>query len=320
MFTPFLIYQLGGRPSRMKWSRMRAAAPVDLGGGSPPAAASSSATPPASPASTSTPASSTGTPAPAASSAAPKDDEIQDGNWKQLREGYQKHKDRAAILDSLGIDSAELPSVIATFTKIRTEASTLAKDLGYDDADFKEAFAADPAQTLALLRSEKSKAATAPPTQRQPGESPADHAQRIKDEVAAQTKPFTEHINRQMTETALAKIGTEFNTAYDAALPNTPTEVRELVNDYVSEYLAGQPSILEGMKTKGDYSAVAETVKFVAGRLQGVFSAWVKSEQARAGTRSTSRTPSPAAPVNGNRRPTLDEMIENPGLIGEAYK
>lgn len=279
-----------------------------------------SATPP-------TPAPAPGTPAPSPGSQPVTDDiaSIQDGNWKELRSKAQQYRDKAAVLDTLGIDTAELPDVAKAFTAIRTEAQTLAKDVmgtDYDEADFKAAFAKDPAGLIAILRAEKAKGPAAPPPAARPGESATDYAQRIKDEVALQTKPYTEHINRQISEQVVAKIGTETATALDAALPGAPPEVRDLVMDYVAEYLSSpeQSKLIVAMKARGDYSSVAETTKLVAGRLQTAFQKWVASETARTGGRSTARHASPVAPsAPGGKRPSLDEIINDPGVLGPAY-
>lgn len=323
MFAP-------ARPLRFRSMRDDAAA-ATTGGGSAtttstaaPGTTASTATP-----APSTPASQTGTPAPttpAASTTGTTDPEVQDGNWKQLRDAYGKYKSRAEVLDSLGIPDADLPGVAKNWTTISTKAATMAKALGYEDSDFKTAFEQDPLATLQLLQSETATAAESTRTPaatttetRRPGETQAEFDARIDALVEARTKPFTEHINKQISDQTVAKIGTELTAAMDADLPGAPVEIRDIVKDYVEEYLAGQPAILSKMKTSQDFAVVKETVNFVTGRLKSAFAAWVKAETTRtSGRPATAATPAAVRPATG--RYTLDQMIEDPSLIGEAYK
>lgn len=289
--------------------------------------ATSTTTPAASSAVAAPPASATGTTPPPASTPGtqgttpPSGTEIQDGDWRELRNRYTEAKAKAEKFDALGMPEADLTSATTTYTKIHIEASTLAKALGYDDADFKDAFASDPVKTLQLLRAEKAQAPAATPPPK-PNESQADYDKRIVDEVAKQTKPFTEHINKQISDAVEARYGTEFTTTFDTALPNTPDSVRTLVRDYVDEHVMSNNSILVAMKARGDYTGVQEAVKLVAGRLTQVFKDWNAAEMARTtGGRQTSARTSPVASgTTSARRPTIDEIIEDPGLIGDQYR
>lgn len=274
-----------------------------------------------------TPAPQPGTPAPGApSTPAPAADDLQDGNWKQLRENLTAAQSKAALLDSLeGVTDADLPVAWKQFTAMRTEATTLGKALGYTDAELKEAIDADPVYALHQLRQAKADADAAARVTQKPGETQVDYEKRIQEEVAKQTKPFTDHINKQLSDAVQTRIGEEITKAYDVVLPNTPTEVRELVTDYVEEYIIHNPNLIVAMKARGDYKSVEEAVRVVAGRLQSVFTKWVAHETTRTGGRTS--TGSPTAPntvqqgkgTGPNGRVTLDDMIENPELIGAAY-
>lgn len=278
----------------------------------------------ASPATTgTTSASSTGTPPPVASSTtAQPSDSLTDGNWKEMRTRLTTAEQRAALLDQLdGVNDADLPIAWKQFTAMKTEGATIGKALGYTDAELKEAFDADPVFALSQLRQAKADADAAARVTQKPGETQINYEKRIQEEVAKQTKPFTDHINKQLSDAIVGKIGEAFTISYDAALPNTPPEVRDLVKDYVDEYLVANPNLIVAMKARGDYSSIDSAIKVVAGRLTSVFKAWVQAETTRTGGRpAASTTPgSPTTPVRHSKY-TLDDIIDDPGVLGAQYR
>lgn len=239
-----------------------------------------------------------------------------------MRERLTTAEQKTALLSTLeGYSETDLPVAWKQFRAVTTEIQTLGAELGYTPDELKAAIDADPVFALSELR--KAKAEAAPPPPPKPGESQVDYDKRIADEVAKQTKPYTEHINRQISDAVEAKIHTEFTRVYDAVLPNTPPEVRGLVQDYVEEYLASPAAKNQiiAMKARGDYSSVETVVTTVAARLKDVFTKWTAAEQTRTGrgTPSTPGAPSPTAP-NANGRFTLDQIIENPGVLGPQYQ
>lgn len=305
--------------------RLDAIPGAPAGGGSP-AAPTPSAVPPASPAPAAPAAPPAVPPVPGAPSTPAPADALQDGNWKAMRERLTLAEQKAALLGNLeGYSEADLPVAWKQFRAVTGEIQTLGAELGYTPAELKAAIDADPVFALSELRKAKADAQAALPVpQQKPGESQADYAQRIADEVAKQTKPYTEHINRQISDAVEAKIHTEFARVYDAVLPNTPPEVRGLVNDYVEEYLASPAARNQiiAMKARGDYSAVETVVTTVAARLKDVFTKWTAHEQTRTGRGpSTPGAPSPTAP-NGRTpgKVTLDDIINDPGVLGEQYR
>ena len=195
-----------------------------------------------------------------------------------------------------------------------TDAQSLAKTLGYADADFNEAFLANPIKTLEILSAEQAAKAAAGDHNQQPS---GDLAKQIEDQVKAQLTPFQEQQNRQATEAAMVKYEQNLTTliSADPVLKEAPQEVLDVVKDYLGEYFASQPQILLAMKTQGDFSAMQDAVKFTSGRLHSAFKAWLAKTSLQPGQSGT-------APVGSrpNGRPTLDEIINDPGVLGAAYK
>lgn len=305
-------------------ARMRNTGAVVPDGGSSSSATSAAATsaiPPVTTAPSSPPPSDSPTGSTPPASQPGNNGDIEDGNWRQLRTKYEETRARAAVLDKIAdrVPADKLESVATRWHGIQTEASTLAKELGYEDADFAEAFEIDPIKVLSTLRAEKETAASRQTNPQKPNETSAQYEARMQQMIAQAVKPFSEHINKQISDQVMAKVDTEFTTHFDAALPNAPKGIRELVQDYVSEALAHDPNALVAMKANGDFSRVKEVVDFTAGRLKSVFTEWVAAERARA-TGSTRSGSTQTTAATGSSRPTLDDIINDPGVLGPQYK
>ena len=240
----------------------------------------------------------------------PATDDLTDGNWRELRSRYEAQKAELATLKT-----PVNPQVAATITR----AQEMAKTLGYQDQDFLEAFAKDPIKTIAILNAEM--------VERQPqgqgqgqGQGPdgqgPDLNKQIEDLVNAKLSPIQAEHNRQATDVAYQKYEQTVDQLVkaDPILKDAPDEIVSIVKDYLGEYFSTQPNILIAMKTKGDFSMVPDAVKFVAGRLHSGFKAWLAKGQ---GT-STSTTGPAASRPNGKL--TLDQIIDDPSVLGDAYK
>jgi hypothetical protein len=232
-------------------------------------------------------------------------DDLQDGNWRELRSRYDSQKTEIAALKAQANPQA---------AAVVTHAQSIAKTLGYTDADFNEAFLADPVKTLEILTSEQAAKA-------QPGAQSVDQGQstdltrQIEDAVNQRLTPIQEFQNRQQTEVAMQKYETTLGDAIkaDPILSTAPPEIVEIVKDYLGEYFSTQPQILLAMKTKGDFTAVADALKFTAGRLHSGFKAWLAQTNPQSTTGTT-----PAARTGGKL--TLDQIINDPGVLGAQYR
>lgn len=286
------------------------------GAAAPPAAVATQ-TPPASSA-VSTPAGQSGTPptpqAGQQQQSQTPPDPIDNGqqNWKALRDTLTNERTRAAGLETQ----------LQTYTTLRTGASTIATQLGYSEADFQEAFNADPVGTITILRQEQAAARSQGQQgngqQGQQGSQP-DLQQQIRDMVKQETAPVTQQVNQQITEAAYTKYETNLAAAItaDPVLQNAPPEVHDIVKDYLEEYFASQPQVLLAMKMKGDFSAVPEAVKYISGRLNTAFTKWLAHNNT-GGRPSTGPAATPTR--QGGGKLTLDDIINDPGVLGAQYK
>lgn len=226
-----------------------------------------------------------------------------DGNWREMRQRYDQQKAQIA----------ELTSRSASLTSVHTKATEMARTLGYTDADFTAAFSADPIGTLNILSEESRAKSVAPSNDNQP----TNLAEQIRAEAQRQIAPVNDIVNRQVTEAAMVKYNSSVDTAMtaDPILKDAPAEVQSLVKDYLEEYFSTQPNILLAMKTKGDYTAVPDALKFIGGRLHGAFKSWLT----KTNPPSPGGQPNPGTPASGGKF-SLDDIINDPGVLGSQYK
>jgi hypothetical protein len=189
----------------------------------------------------------------------------------------------------------------------------MAKDLGYTDADFSEAFTADPVKTLQILAEEHAARQSAEPQGQQP--QGTDLSKQIQDAIDAKLGPVQAFQNRQATDVAMQKYETTVSDLCkaDPILKDAPDEIVSIVKDYLGEYFSTQPAILQAMKQSHDFSAVPEALKFVVGRLHSGFKAWL----AKSGG---APPPAASAAARPNGKFTLDQIIDDPGVLGDNYK
>lgn len=277
------------------------------GPATPAASTAPSPTPAASTPAVALPASTPGTPNPAdpnPASQTPTQDDLQDGNWRELRSRYEAQKAEIATLKA-----NSNPAAAAAIT----QAQSMAKTLGYQDADFMEAFTKDPVRTMQILAEESASRQNQPNPQ--DGQAP-DLNKQIEDAINAKLSPFQEVQNRQATEAAMVKYEQNFTqfVSSDPILKDAPQEVVDVVKDYLGEYFSTQPQILIAMKTKGDFTAMNEAIKFTSGRLHSAFKSWLA--KTNGSPTSSNGSPAPRAPG----KLTLDQIINDPGVLGDQYK
>lgn len=300
LFIPLRLYDMAGSGAG---GGTGAASTPSATPSSTSSSASAASTPAASTPAASAPASSSTPATPGA--ATPTADDLQDGNWRELRTRYESQKAQIADLTARSTAAAA----------VHTHAQQLSKTLGYTDQDFADAFAADPVKTLQILESEAAAKPSASATPQ--GQQPPDLNKQLEDMVNQRLTPIQDFQNRQATEVAMTKYESTMDGLIkaDPIISTAPPEVVSLVRDYLGEYFSTQPQILLAMKTKGDYSAVPDAFKLVAGRLHSAFKSWLSKSQGGGSSTSASTA---AAPKGA--RPSLDDIINDPGVLGAQYK
>jgi len=235
------------------------------------------------------------------------------GNWKLMRESLQNERTTRAGLETQ----------LQTYNTVKTAQQTLATQLGFTKEDFDAAWKADPIKTAMAIAEAQAEAQRTGQSGR--GDDKPDLDKMVRDAVSKATKPANDFVNTQMAEAAMTKYNTTVTEAItaDPIFKAAPPEVHQLAKDYLEEYFAGQPDILLAMKTKGDFSSVKEAVSYISGRLHTAFQSWLKHSNSTGGFGGDRQGQGNGGQGMGNgqgKRPSLDDIINDPSVLGSQYK
>jgi len=204
----------------------------------------------------------------------------------------------------------------SVYQKLYTESAKLAKQLGYADAEVAEALLADPVATLDFLRRE---AAGQRPAR---GDGSEDLSKRIEEAVNQAVEPLNERENARATSEANAlfertarQLAVEMFKQEGVPIDQVGEDEMGLLLNAAAEIMKYDEGALRSLKYEGKTASVQQAFQEAKTMLDKYF-------VARSG-RSAKVAP-PAKPgVSANaqgKKPTLDELISDPGLIGDKYK
>jgi hypothetical protein len=251
------------------------------------------------------------------------------GNIAQLRTEYEALKAKYepwSKFEADEIDHESVTTAYSTFQRIYTEAAELGRNLGYDDDEIAEALQQEPIAVLRYLQSESAKAA-------QGGGGQQTEEERIQElinqAVEARTAPLMSAENVRQTNAAnnrfeqytmglisehLKKDGFTGNAADS---PETDTLMR-----ITSELMKYDTGALSALKHEGKTALInkyfAEAVKMA--------DTYYAARYARETTPAPGASGKPwekgkaRAAAAGAKKPTLDDMIDNPETINPKYK
>ena len=244
-----------------------------------------------------------------------------DANIRQLRENYNKYT------------AYGKPEQIAKFKATYESAFNVVKELGtqlgFSEDKLLEAFERNPFGTRDfLLQKQAEMEADGGGT-----DEPDEIAQRIQDAVDRQFKPYRERENQRLTTEAQSRVDrvtSDSINAYFTGLKVDPSKVdpveREFMRVVAMEALKYNEKGLEDVKLRGKNAPVQEAFKVGMDNIERYFIARMKRERAATGiggntggSGAPARTGAPPARADG-KKPTLDDFIDDPGLVGPKYK
>lgn len=237
-------------------------------------------------------------------------------NIRQLREAYEGVKRDLEGWQKLGIQPDQVGQFRGVYDKVYGEVASLGRELGYPDEEIAEALREDPVRTLDFLRNQAAQA--------QQGQQQQDDGRDLQELVAQHVEqaiqPIQQRENLRMTNeanslferVAYQEIVDIFKgEGMDAA--QIPQEEKEFIIEQASELLKYDENALRDLKYQGKTAAVQKAVRDVMSRVDKYY----LSRSGRDRQRVQPARQGQAAP-QGARKPTLDEMIENPSVIDEA--
>lgn len=237
---------------------------------------------------------------------------------RQLREAYEGLKTKFEPWEKLGIKPDQVGQFQNVYTKLHTEVATLGRELGYPDNEIAEAMAEDPVRTLDFLRTQADQA--------QQGNQQPDNGQDLNDLVAQHVNqvvgPIQQRENQRMTQEAnslfertVHGLAVESFKAEGIDVANIPQDEMFMLTSAVSEILKYDEGALRSLKYEGKTAAVQQAFQEAKNYLDKYYLARTGRERAR--IQPAARPGQPAQP--GQKKYTLDEMIENPGVLGKQY-
>lgn len=237
-----------------------------------------------------------------------------DSNIRQLREAYEGIKQKFEPWEKLNLKPEEVGRYQGTYTKVYNAAAEIGRNLGFPDDQIAEALEADPIRTLDYLRGLAQQG-------QQAQEGDPDLEQLVAQHVEQAIGPIQERENVRMTNEANSLFErTVYQSAVDSFkaegldIANIPQDELAMLMTATSEILKYDPDALKALKYEGKTAPIQKAFQQARTELD-------KYYLSRSG-RDRARVVPPKGQIptqNGQaRKPTLDEMIENPSVIDEA--
>lgn len=234
---------------------------------------------------------------------------------KQLRETYEKLKNEFEPFQKLGVKADQVSQFQGVYQKVYNEAAAIGRDLGYPDEEIAEALAEDPIRTIEFLRSK------AEQLQGQQ-QDPDDINDRIQQGIQQAMGPIQQRENQRMTDAAntlfertVHNMAVETFKAEGIDVANIPQDEMFMLTAATSEILKYDDGALKALKYEGKTAAIQKAFTEAKNFLDKYYLA--RSGRTKLAPPRPGQPPAPAG--QPGKKPTLDEMIENPGLINNKY-
>lgn len=276
----------------------------------------------------------TGTGAPGGAQGGGAEPALDTGNIAQFRTVYEQTKKERDELkgkydpwSKVQFKPEDVTGFHGVYQKVFSEVSELGKSLGYPDDELIEALQADPVAALDFLRNEMS--------ERDGGQGEGEGADerplqdQIKDGIDQALGPIRQQENVRRTNEAnaffertarnmFAEYFKKEGVDIDKAHPDEMTMLMATTSELMKYDEAG----MRDLKYKGSAApiqrAVNEAIKF----LDKYYLARAGRDRAgvqRPGAGGGGRPGAGAGQGDGGKRPTLDQMIDDPSLVNQKY-
>jgi len=236
----------------------------------------------------------------------------------QLRTAYEELKAKYEPFSKL--DPAQVTRFETVYQKTYTEAAAIGRDLGYPDEEIAEALAEDPVRTMDFLRNQAQQGAQ----NRQQPDQGRDLNDLVQQHIQQALSPIQERENTRITNEANSlferTVHGEVAGIFKAEgidVAQIPQDEMFMITSAASEILKYDDQALHGLKYEGKTAPIQKAVREAVTFLD-------KYYVARAG-RDKARVQPPARPGQQQqqgqpgKRPSLDEIIDNPGVLGKQY-
>lgn len=246
----------------------------------------------------------------------------------QFRDGYKKLEDDFKKLQgeykpwqdwskTAGVNHDQLPTVHGVYQNLYTQASELAEALGYAEDELVEALQKDPVKTLDYLRGQYQKAE---------GDRNDNADTSLEEQIDAAIEqrmaPIHERENERLTDAANQRfeqiVHSSIVEAFKAEgldVAQIPEKESFMLMNATSEILKYDEKALIELKKGGGQAAIQKAFHQAKMFLDEYYLS--RSGRERGRIQGPPKIQPPGQPP---RKPTLDEMIEEPTLVNAKYK
>jgi len=242
----------------------------------------------------------------------------QDVGLKQLRETYEGLKAKFEPYEKLNLKPEQITQFQTVYQKTFEAAASIGRELGYPDEEIQEALAEDPQKTLEFLRNEAQRM--------QQGGRQRDDGRDLQDLVAQHVEqaigPIQQRENVRITNEANALFERTVHSEIAAICKQEGIDVASLPPDEAfmiasaaSEILKYDEKALKELKYEGKTAAVQKAVRDAVAHLDKYYLARAGRDRNRIQPPNRGGQQQQQQP---GKRPSLDEMIDNPELIDQA--
>jgi hypothetical protein len=223
----------------------------------------------------------------------------------------------------LNLKPEQITQHSGVYQKTYEQVASIGRQLGYPDAEIIEALQEDPVATLDFLRNEFAQRQQGRQEQHDPN---ANLQELVESRVQEALAPINERENTRMTSEANSvfertayQMATEMYKQEGLDVANVPPDEMELLLSATSEILKYDEDALRALKYEGKTAPIQKAFTEAKTMLDKYYIARSqRSGQAVGGGRAPNGQFQPAQP--GGKRPTLDEMINDPSVINAKYR
>lgn len=238
---------------------------------------------------------------------------------RQLRETYETLKKEYEPWQKLGVKPEQVTQFQTVYQKTFEAAASIGRELGYPDEEIQEALAEDPQKTLDFLRNEAQRM--------QQGGNQRGGDQNLQDLVAQHIEqaigPIQQRENLRITNEANAlfertvhQLAAEAFKTEGIDIAKAPQDELFMLTSVVSEILKYDPDALKALKYEGKTAAIQKAFTEACTMLDKYYLA--RSGRDRDRLQPAGRGQQQPGQQQQGKRPSLDEMIDNPELIDQA--
>jgi hypothetical protein len=263
-------------------------------------------------------------PAPGGTPAAPAAPAPGQAGIENLRNEYGQLKAKYEPWERLGIDPTAAQLSHGVYTRIFQDAGAIGRELGYPDAEIAEALREDPIATIDFLRNEAFQRQQGRGTGNQPDDN-RDLSQQIQEQIDQAIGPIRQQENLRITNEANAifektthQLIAELFTKEGIDIGKASQDEIALLTNATSEIMKYDEAALKDLKFGGKTAGIQRAFQEAVTMIDKYYLA--RSARERGAVGGGPRPGAGQQPPAGQpgKRPSLDEMINNPDSIRSA--